>query len=126
MDPITKYLNNIAYKFPKGYPDMNDPKDKVMLFELIEQQLGLFSDEELDKLTVKIKDKTGVDLDKVDKSTKNQILDIIGNDELSNDEIKRIKNLVSGFKYEEDFYNYVQSKGLAIKSQKAIFNKVFI
>ena len=123
MDPITKYLNNIAYKFPKGYPDMNDPKDKVMLFELIEQQLGLFSDEELDKLTVKIKDKTGVDLDKVDKSTKNQILDIIGDDELSNDEIKRIKNLVSGFKYEEDFYNYAQSKGLSVKSQKAIFNK---
>tara|TARA_R110002020_G_scaffold401074_1_gene611323 strand:- start:117 stop:1325 length:1209 start_codon:yes stop_codon:yes gene_type:complete len=123
MDIITKYLNNIAYKFPKGYPDMNNPKDKAMLFELIEQQLDLFSDEELDKLTIKVKDKTGVDLDKVDKSTKNQILDIIGNDELSNDEIKRIKNLVSGFKYEEDFYNYVQSKGLAIKSQKAIFNK---
>jgi hypothetical protein len=123
MDPITKYLNNIAYKFPKGYPDMNDPKDKTMLFELIEQQLNLFSDEELDKLTVKIKDKTGVDLDKVDKSTKNQILDIIGDDELSNDEIKRIKNLVSGFKYEEDFYNYTQSKGLSVKSQKAIFNK---
>lgn len=123
MDPITKYLNSIAYKFPKGYPDMNDSKDKTMLFELIEQQLGLFSDEELDKLTVKIKDKTGVDLDKVDKSTKNQILDIIGDDELSNDEIKRIKNLVSGFKYEEDFYNYAQSKGLSVKSQKAIFNK---
>ena len=122
MDIITKYLNSIAYKFPKGYPDMNDSKDKTMLFELIEQQLGLFSDKELDKLTIKVKDKTGVDLDKVDKSTKNQILDIIGNDELSNDEIKRIKNLVSGFKYEEDFYNYVQSKGLAIKSQKAIFN----
>ena len=42
MDPITKYLNSIAYKFPKGYPDMNDSKDKTMLFKLIEQQLGLF------------------------------------------------------------------------------------
>ena len=48
MDPITKYLNSIAYKFPKGYPDMNDSKDKTMLFKLIEQQLGLFSDEELE------------------------------------------------------------------------------
>jgi len=55
MDPITKYLNNIAYKFPKGYPDINDPKDKTMLFELIEQQLNLFSDEELEDITIKIK-----------------------------------------------------------------------
>lgn len=35
MDNITKYLHKIAYKFPKGYPDMDDPKDKDMLFELI-------------------------------------------------------------------------------------------
>jgi len=35
MDNITKYLHKIAYKFPKGYPDMSDPKDKDMLFELI-------------------------------------------------------------------------------------------
>ena len=35
MDNITKYLNRIAYKFPKGYPDMGDPKDKDMLFELV-------------------------------------------------------------------------------------------
>ncbi len=35
MDNITKYLHRIAYKFPKGYPDMDDPKDKDMLFELI-------------------------------------------------------------------------------------------
>ncbi len=35
MDIITKYLNNIAYKFPKGYPDMNDPKDMELLNEMI-------------------------------------------------------------------------------------------
>tara|TARA_B110000902_G_scaffold135991_1_gene157533 strand:+ start:892 stop:2058 length:1167 start_codon:yes stop_codon:yes gene_type:complete len=36
MDNITKYLNRIAYKFPKGYPDMNNNQDKAMLFEMIE------------------------------------------------------------------------------------------
>jgi len=36
MDPITKYLNKVAYKFPKGYPDMNNDQDKVMLFEMFE------------------------------------------------------------------------------------------
>ena len=36
MDNLTKYLNRIAYKFPKGYPDMNNDQDKAMLFEMIE------------------------------------------------------------------------------------------
>ena len=31
MDILTKFLNGIAYKFPKGYPDMKDPKDVLML-----------------------------------------------------------------------------------------------
>jgi hypothetical protein len=24
MDPITKFLHSISYKFPKGYPDMEE------------------------------------------------------------------------------------------------------
>ena len=126
MDALDRYLNRIAYKFDKGYPDVNNPKDMEMLFEMIneimEQQLSLFSDEELDKITIKIKKETGVDLDKVDKSTKEKILAIVGDEELSDEEIKRIQNLVGGFKYEKDFYDYVESKGLSKKSQKAIFN----
>lgn len=34
MDVLDKFLNNIAYKFPKGYPDINNPKDKEKLFEM--------------------------------------------------------------------------------------------
>jgi len=34
MDSLDKFLHSIAYKFPKGYPDINDPKDKNMLFEI--------------------------------------------------------------------------------------------
>lgn len=41
MDNITKYLNRIAYKFPKGYPDMNDSKDKIILENELEQVMGL-------------------------------------------------------------------------------------
>ena len=59
MDPITKYLNNIAYKFPKGYPDMNDPKDKAMLFEiaykLIEQEEEAEKEDLIDTLISVIK-----------------------------------------------------------------------
>ena len=31
MDVITKFLNNISYKFPKGYPDMKDEQDILIL-----------------------------------------------------------------------------------------------
>ena len=31
MDDVTQFLNRIAYKFPKGYPDMNDANDILIL-----------------------------------------------------------------------------------------------
>ena len=40
MDLITKYLNRIAYKFPKGYPDMNDDQDVLLLESLISEVIG--------------------------------------------------------------------------------------
>ena len=35
MDPIDKFLKQYSYKFDKGYPDMDNPKDKEMLFEFV-------------------------------------------------------------------------------------------
>jgi len=40
MDNITKYLNRIAYKFPKGYPDMNNDQDVLLLETLISEVIG--------------------------------------------------------------------------------------
>ena len=40
MDNITKYLNRIAYKFPKGYPDMNNAQDVLLLETLMSELLG--------------------------------------------------------------------------------------
>ncbi len=37
MDSLDKFLHGVAYKFPKGYPDMNDSKDKDMLFKMIHE-----------------------------------------------------------------------------------------
>lgn len=37
MDVITKFLHSISYKFPKGYPDMNNEQDKTILFEEIKK-----------------------------------------------------------------------------------------
>jgi hypothetical protein len=27
MDILEQFIRDVAYKFPKGYPDMKDPKD---------------------------------------------------------------------------------------------------
>ncbi len=35
MDGLDSFLQSVAYKFPKGYPDIDDPKDKKMLFEMV-------------------------------------------------------------------------------------------
>jgi len=35
MDVLEQFLHSISYKFPKGYPDMNDPKDVELLNNLI-------------------------------------------------------------------------------------------
>jgi hypothetical protein len=36
MDTLDLFFKKFSYKFPKGYPDMDNPKDKKLLFELIE------------------------------------------------------------------------------------------
>ena len=40
MDPIQKFLNKVAYKFPKGYPDMNNAQDISLLESLLSETLG--------------------------------------------------------------------------------------
>jgi len=40
MDILEKFIRNIAYKFPKGYPDMNDDQD-ILLMENELKKLGI-------------------------------------------------------------------------------------
>lgn len=42
MDAITEFLNRVSYKFPKGYPDLNDPSDR----DLLESLMGVKEAEE--------------------------------------------------------------------------------
>lgn len=64
MDLLEQFLHNISYKFPKGYPDMNDPKDKDMLFHIINE---VFEEKEIikeqqDEYDDRIKDALKVDV----------------------------------------------------------------
>jgi len=45
MDVFDKFFQRYSYKFPKGYPDMNDPND-VLLLENILEKLGVNLKEE--------------------------------------------------------------------------------
>ena len=40
MNIFEKFLNNVSYKFPKGYPDMNNEHDISLLENLISEVLG--------------------------------------------------------------------------------------
>ena len=45
MDVLNKFLNSIAYKFPKGYPDMNDVQDILLLESILKEDFGIILDE---------------------------------------------------------------------------------
>jgi hypothetical protein len=40
MDILEKFLHRVAYKFPKGYPDMNNDQDVLLLEPLLSEVLG--------------------------------------------------------------------------------------
>ena len=37
MNPIEQFLRKVSYKFPKGYPDIDDPKDWLMLEGMLKE-----------------------------------------------------------------------------------------
>ena len=127
MDPITKYLNSIAYKFPKGYPDMNDSKDKAMLFELIEQQLNLFSDDVMDQLKVDLK----IDDDDFDTAGElKKILDT-ADDRIKKkyklDDPKMFEKIVNGImnaRLTPDVLNLLKDKGYSPKILDRYANEI--
>ena len=62
MDVIEQFLHSISYKFPKGYPDMDNPEDVTLLNEIIsnlteETPASTGEDAKYDKL---IRDTLGV------------------------------------------------------------------
>lgn len=48
MDLLKNFLNQISYKFPKGYPDINNKND-VMLLEKLLKKIGIDLQEEKNK-----------------------------------------------------------------------------
>jgi len=40
MDILEKFIRKVAYKFPKGYPDINNPEDRVLLESIVQELIG--------------------------------------------------------------------------------------
>ena len=40
MDILDKFFKKFSYKFPKGYPDINDEQDMLMLEGMLKSILG--------------------------------------------------------------------------------------
>lgn len=76
MDNITKYLNKISYKFPKGFLDVNIPEERAMLFELTEK---LIKEEEEAKIT------------------KNDLIKLINDLDLDDEQITKLFNRTKNF-----------------------------
>jgi hypothetical protein len=59
MNSIDKFLKEFSYKFPKGYPDMNNEQD-ILLLESILESLGVkfkLNEADMNKTTAKVIDK---------------------------------------------------------------------
>ena len=54
MNIFDQFLNSISYKFDKGYPDMKNPNDIVLLKKSIVEVLGLTEEENYDDQILKL------------------------------------------------------------------------
>ena len=105
MDPITKYLNNIAYKFPKGYPDVNDSKDMELLNEMVK---GFIKEDEADGVV-----------------SKEEIIKVLQDEDFTPEQLARILSSVSGIKFKKGIIDYITSKGKGpAKVADNIYNKM--
>jgi|TARA_R100000455_G_C6268561_1_gene124050 hypothetical protein len=46
MDPIDKFLKLYSYKFPKGYPDMNDKQDILLMESILKEEFNIVLEKE--------------------------------------------------------------------------------
>ena len=104
MDNITKYLHKIAYKFPKGYPDVNNPEEKAMLLEMVEEFIS--EDEEV-----------------TPESEKAEVIELIKQGKFSLEQLKALKSSIAGIEYKDDFFAYTNSKQMNKRAATAIYNK---
>jgi hypothetical protein len=99
MDGLDSFLQSVAYKFPKGYPDINNEEDKKRLFEMV----SLLTEEEPEK-------KEG--------PTKKELIDLINNSELPPKTLLRLFKITQGGTKIDTLKNYLTQRGYTSDSFK--------
>jgi hypothetical protein len=112
MDVITEFLNRVAYKFPKGYPDLNDPADR----DLLESLMALNEEEEKEEK-------------KIDH--KQRLIGLIQDSEMSNEVAQQIEKLLLSSTFKPSIIQYMADKGFTPEKYQngqdtvdMIFNKL--
>jgi hypothetical protein len=103
MDIIEKFLRKVSYKFPKGYPDINDEQD-ISLIENLLSNLGV--DFKFNNLIFEVTDRQ-----------------ILKNTKLAIDYI--IQNTDKGFKTQSDTQRLGNPNKVSSDDFKVIINKLF-
>ena len=107
MDVIEKFLNEVSWKFDKGYPDITNEQDILMLNELAKGYIGE-QEEKADGVV-----------------TKDEIIKVLQDEEFSEEQLKRLLSSVSSIKYKQKILDYISSKGKGPnKVAEDIYNKM--
>ena len=103
MDNITKYLNNVAYKFDKGYPD--GPEDMARLFEMVNNL---------------IKEEEEIDL-------KSELKKLIDTTNLSDETLQKLIKNITNSTFRGDLSKYINAQGFTadkFKAEDASINRI--
>ena len=108
MDILETYLQKVAYKFPKGYFDIDDPQDRDLLVELV--GYNIFEQEDVvapkgDVESAPQKQKPQV------PDHKARLIALIKGEDISPEVAEQIEKLLATSSYKGDIISYIQSKG---------------
>jgi len=112
---LDELLVEWSYRTEKGYPDMGNPSD-ILILKTILNELNLPTDilNTLgeDDIT------SNEDETQVSSHSKKDLLNLINNANLTNPQIQRLFKNVSGFAHKDNILNYVNSKGFTANKFK--------
>jgi len=112
---LNELLVEWSYRTEKGYPDMGNPSD-ILILKTILNELNLPTDilNTLgeDDIT------SNEDETQVSSHSKKDLLNLINNANLTNPQIQRLFKNVSGFAHKDNILNYVNSKGFTANKFK--------
>lgn len=97
MDALERYINRVAYKFDKGYPDVNNPQDMEILMEMISPLIEAEEEKEETLSVQLIKD----------------LLDTLDGDQ---EALKYIKKYIQNRPGQDSFFDYATSSNVDEKT----------